>query len=44
MCVYMLSKMASCAIRELMARIECLVSPDLVNKQMSDVSTMGEVP
>ena len=39
----MLSIMASCAILELIARIEYSVSFDFVKRQMSDVATIGEV-
>ena len=40
----MLSKIASWAMRELIARMECLVSSDFVKSAMSEASTSGDVP
>ena len=40
----MLSKIASCAMRELIASMEYSVSSDLVNSEMSDASVMGVLP
>lgn len=40
----MASKIVSWAIRELMPRIECFVSSDCVNRQMSETSVIGLEP
>ena len=39
----MASKIVSWAIRELMPRIECFVSSDCVNRQMSETSVVRQI-